>query len=112
MSGRSYGIARTEALLRSPSKEEASKLLDKLASQVTPICKARSWKIGLLKEMCPPNASLLGMNVNRGMKILIRLRHSPKATVFLPYEQLLDTLLHELCHMKIGPHSAEFYQLW
>ena len=107
-----YGIVRSEALLRSPAKQEATKLLERLASQVLPICKARSWKIGLLKEMCPPNASLLGMNVNRGMKILIRLRKSPKATSFLPYEQLLDTMLHELCHMQIGPHSADFYKLW
>lgn len=30
---------------------------------------------------------------------------------FYPYENLLHTMLHELVHMEIGPHSAEFYKM-
>lgn len=28
---------------------------------------------------------------------------------FFPYEQILDTMLHELCHNEFGPHNADFY---
>lgn len=30
---------------------------------------------------------------------------------FYPYEALLHTMLHELVHMEIGPHSAKFYKM-
>lgn len=30
---------------------------------------------------------------------------------FLPFEHILGTLVHEMTHNKIGPHSAAFYQL-
>lgn len=32
------------------------------------------------------------------------------ASVFLPFEHCLGTMIHELVHMEIGPHSAEFYK--
>ncbi|XP_042477542.1 uncharacterized protein LOC122058898 isoform X2 [Macadamia integrifolia] len=31
---------------------------------------------------------------------------------FYPYHQVLDTMLHELCHNAHGPHNANFYKLW
>ena len=31
--------------------------------------------------------------------------------VFLPYESVLGTMLHELCHNVYGPHDAKFYKL-
>lgn len=42
--------------------------------QVKPICVAHQWKVPLLLEFVPKEAGLLGMNVNRGQKICIRLR--------------------------------------
>jgi hypothetical protein len=30
----------------------------------------------------------------------------------MPYEQVLDTMLHELAHISRGPHDAQFYKLW
>lgn len=30
---------------------------------------------------------------------------------FLPFEYVLGTLIHEVTHISIGPHSVEFYQL-
>ncbi|CAN0481537.1 unnamed protein product, partial [Laminaria digitata] len=41
--------------------------------QVHPICAAHKWNVQMLEEFVPPNAGLLGMNVNRN-KIFIRLR--------------------------------------
>jgi hypothetical protein len=53
-----------------------------------------------------------GLNVNRGQKICIRLRYPGDQTQFLPLEQVVDTMLHELSHNAIGPHNAEFHALW
>ena len=56
-----------------------------------------------------------GLNVNGGRgktsEIRVRLRphHSPNA--FLPYEDILGTMLHEITHNVRGPHDAEFYKV-
>ena len=58
--------------------------------QVKPICVAHKWNVQTLEEFVPPNAGLLGMNVNR-KKIFIRLR--PASDVGeLPPHPLLTTL--------------------
>jgi DNA-dependent metalloprotease WSS1 len=50
--------------------------------------------------------------VNRGQRILLRLRHAGDRTQFLPIEQVTDTMLHELCHIVHGPHDGKFHALW
>jgi hypothetical protein len=37
----------------------------------------------------------VGLNVNSGQQILIRLRYPSNRRSFLPLEQALDTMLHE-----------------
>lgn len=62
-----------------------------------------------------PHQSLLmplGMNVNGGAAIMIRLRHPHNEKSFLPWHDILGTMCHELAHMAIGPHNADFYKLW
>ncbi|EQC28135.1 hypothetical protein, variant [Saprolegnia diclina VS20] len=71
----------------------------------------RQYRVQQLLEFFPKNANLLGMNVNHGWKIYVRLRPAERPTSFLPFEHLLGTMLHELVHMKIGPHNAAFYKL-
>jgi len=62
--------------------------------------------------MCSPaNPSLLGLNIGPGAEIKIRLRRPNCEWDFFPYEQILDTMLHELCHNEHGPHNAQFYNL-
>ena len=34
------------------------------------------------------------------------------ANVRAALDQILDTMLHELCHNAYGPHNASFYKLW
>lgn len=46
------------------------------------------------------------------MEVKLRLRRPNRDFDFIPYEQVLDTMLHELCHIKHGPHNAAFYKLW
>jgi DNA-dependent metalloprotease WSS1 len=54
----------------------------------------------------------LGMNVNAGASIMIRLRHPRDKNRFLEWHDILGTMCHELAHMQIGPHNAAFYKLW
>lgn len=60
----------------------------------------------------PKNRSLLGLNVGAGIHIKLRLRRPDRDEDFLPFHEVLDTMLHELCHNKISPHNASFYKLW
>lgn len=53
-----------------------------------------------------------GLNVNKGQKILLRLRYPGDRTQFLPIEQVTDTMLHELSHIVHGPHDSKFHALW
>lgn len=50
--------------------------------------------------------------MNRGQKIMLRLRYPGDRNQFLPLEQVTDTMLHELCHIVHGPHDGKFHALW
>ncbi|RHZ41516.1 hypothetical protein DYB31_013917, partial [Aphanomyces astaci] len=91
--------------------DEAQRILERIAEHVLPICTKRRFKVRNLLEFFPKNANLLGMNVNEGWKIFLRLRPASHPTTFLPFEEILGTMLHELVHMKIGPHDAPFYKM-
>ena len=60
----------------------------------------------------PKNPALLGVNVGRGIHVKLRLRRLNRDEEFLPYHEVLDTMLHELCHNVHSPHNASFYKLW
>lgn len=95
-----------------PRGDEALHSLQKIASLVKPIMRARNWKVGILAEFYPDQQNLLGINQNRGQKICLRLRYPGDKNQFLPLEQVVDTMLHELSHNVHGPHNAEFHALW
>ncbi|KAI1171789.1 WLM-domain-containing protein [Nemania sp. FL0916] len=95
-----------------PRAAEALHTLKKIASLVKPLMRARRWKVGQLTEFYPQQSNLLGLNVNRGQKICVRLRYPGDRTQFLPFEQVADTMLHELAHIVHGPHDAKFHALW
>lgn len=40
------------------------------------------------------------------------MRYHYDARQFLPFEEIMDTLLHELCHIVFGPHDGNFHNLW
>ncbi|OGM45664.1 zinc metallopeptidase [Aspergillus bombycis] len=87
-------------------------MLKKIASLVKPIMRRRTWKVVTLSEFYPHQQNLLGLNINRGQKICLRLRYPYDERQFLPLEQVIDTMLHELCHIVHGPHNREFHALW
>ncbi|KAL1563000.1 hypothetical protein AAHA92_05512 [Salvia divinorum] len=101
-----------KTLKRKPKEEEARKILDRIANQVQPIMRKHNWRVKVLSEFWPKNRALLGLNVGRGIHVKLRLRRSDRDEEFLPYHEVLDTMLHELCHNVHSPHNASFYKLW
>ncbi|KAL7604299.1 hypothetical protein Lser_V15G17759 [Lactuca serriola] len=97
--------------LKKVREDEAKEILEKIAKQVQPIMRKHKWKVNILSEFCPPNPALLGLNINGGAEVKLRLRRQNNEWDFFPYEQILDTMLHELCHNQYGPHNADFYNL-
>lgn len=71
--------------------------------------KAHGWKINTLAEFYPKG--LLGININHGWKIQLCLRYHSDETRFLPWEEIIGTMLHELAHNIRGPHDAQFYKV-
>jgi len=118
---RSYAsqLKETEALFNSyehlhglPRGEAALTMLRKVASLVKPIMRKRGWRVQILAEFLPPEQNLLGLNINKGYKICLRLRYHNNPDLFLPVEQVVDTMLHELSHNIWGDHDSNFHRLW
>lgn len=78
-----------------PRQSEALLTLRKVASLVKPIMRQRNWRVGTLCEFYPHQRNLLGLNINSGQKICLRLRHASDERQFIPIEQVVDTMLHE-----------------
>eukprot|EP00177_Eucheuma_denticulatum_P005717 GFKZ01010420.1.p1 GENE.GFKZ01010420.1~~GFKZ01010420.1.p1 ORF type:complete len:298 (+),score=32.86 GFKZ01010420.1:289-1182(+) len=106
-----FHCCQTLQTLPLPEKPTAHSLLQRAANQVRPLMAKRRWSVPLLAEFYPPQPNLLGLNHNHGQKIEVRLRSPRSPTTFLPYESILGTLLHELAHIQVGPHNAQFYAL-
>lgn len=102
-------ISKIACLRRYDNKDYALDILHDLAKAVGPIMHEYNFKIGMLCEMYPKNPLLLGLNVNKGQKILIRLRPPYAEHAFYPMSDLVGTMLHELAHNVHGPHDAKFY---
>ena len=90
---------------------EAQALLNRVHDLCRPIMIKRKWSVNLLTEFFPKDSNLLGLNVNQGEKICVRLRPANNRDAFLPYNSIVGTFLHELTHMQIAPHNAAFYAL-
>ncbi|KAI5204765.1 putative zinc metallopeptidase [Aureobasidium subglaciale] len=101
-----------EHLMDCPQPEEALIRLRKIASLVKPLMRKRSWKVNVLTEFLPDDERLLGLNINKTFKICVRLRYTHNPGTFLPIEQCVDTLLHELSHIIFGDHDSNFHALW
>lgn len=104
-------ITNISSLKRFPDKDYALDLLHQLAVAVAPIVNHYKFKVGMLCEMSPKSPNLLGLNVNKGQKILIRLRTPYNEKLFFPMSDLIGTFLHELTHNVHGPHDNKFYTL-
>ncbi|GAA5977631.1 hypothetical protein JCM5350_002300 [Sporobolomyces pararoseus] len=102
-------VVEFTVLKSQPDSDKALELLRKIHSKVKPIMKAHGWVLPVLAEFFPKNPNLLGININRGQKICIRLRPAHDPHSFLPLEEeLIGTMLHELTHNHRGPHDDIF----
>ncbi|QRW24568.1 WLM domain protein [Rhizoctonia solani] len=98
-------------LANQPRAPEALYTLKRIADLAYPIMKQHGWVIPVLSEFFPDDERLLGLNINSGDKILIRLRPARSPGTFYPIEQLVRVMLHELTHNVHGPHDERFYSL-
>lgn len=104
-------VGAITVLKSQPRADEALDLLRKIHSLVKPIMKKHGWHLPVLSEFFPKNPGLLGININGGAKICIRLRPADDPSSFLPLEEsLIGTMLHELTHNVRGPHDDVFFK--
>ncbi len=79
-------------LTKLPNSSAAMNLLTRVGLQVHCLMHSRGWQVGLLQEMYPTNPGLLGLNINRGAVIRIRLREAHDNTRFIDFEALVCTM--------------------
>lgn len=103
-------IEKIGSLKRFADQKLANDLLHQIAKLVAPVLHEYNLKVGTLCEMFPKNRNLLGLNINRGQKILLRLRQYSNEKQFYPLYDLVGTMFHELTHNIYGSHDNNFYK--
>lgn len=95
-----------------PREAEALQLLMTVGYLVKPIMKKRGWKVEVLCEFFHPKVRILGLNGGPSKKIFLCLRDFNNEQEFLPLDDIVDTMLHELGHMVHEGHGLDFCMLW
>ncbi|KZP28830.1 WLM-domain-containing protein [Athelia psychrophila] len=93
-----------------PKSDQALPMLRKIASLVKPIMRKHRWTLPVLAEFFPASPNLIGLNVNGGQKICLRLRPASAPDTFYEETEVVGTMLHELTHNVHGPHDEKFYK--
>lgn len=104
-------ISDIGSLKRFADRDAARDMLHDVARMAAPLISEYGFKVGTLCEMYPKSPNLLGLNINHGQKIMLRLRFHSNERLFLPLDDIVETFLHELTHNIHGPHNAAFYEL-
>lgn len=134
----SSSIEKIQHIPNLADNRKCAEMLERLRAEFGPIVEKRGWRVLSLTEMCccgdgdahfsssggkkrsRGRGRIMGHNVGgynmaRGdartsLGIHIRLRR-PKSHTLLPYEEVSNVMAHELAHITVGSHSAEFYEL-
>ncbi|GJP59275.1 hypothetical protein CLOP_g10175 [Closterium sp. NIES-67] len=101
-----------------PPVAEALALLHRLAADpgIVAVMQRRRWSVRLLSELPPEGlvgvspVCLLGFNKNHGEEVCLRLR-TDDLRGFRKYLAIRRTLVHELAHMEVDDHNAQFKAL-
>lgn len=93
-----------------PHADRALPMLQRVATLVKPIMRKHGWVLPLLSEFFPESPNLVGLNVNGGEQILLRLRLPWAPDTFYEEDQVVRVMLHELTHNVHGPHDETFYK--
>jgi WLM domain len=113
-----HGFASIETLPGLPSSDEARRILETLANDPGILaCMANhKWHVGTLAELYPKGnvgesaVCVMGLNQNRGAKILLRLRTDDLAGFRKPLS-IRKVLYHELAHNVYSDHDDNFFRL-
>ncbi|KAG2044554.1 WLM domain-containing protein [Suillus americanus] len=93
-----------------PHADRALPMLQRVVTLVKPIMRKHGWVLPLLSEFFPESPNLVGLNVNGGEQILLRLRLPWAPDTFYEEDQVVRVMLHELTHNVHGPHDESFYK--
>ncbi|KAJ3569206.1 hypothetical protein NP233_g5201 [Leucocoprinus birnbaumii] len=96
-----------------PNPASAQKILDKLANDpaILHVMAKHEFSVGLLTELAPhEQPHLLGLNVNAGQEIKLRIRTNAYDG-FRLYSEVRRVLCHELTHNVWGDHDENFKEL-
>ncbi|KAF4044241.1 PUB domain-containing protein [Phytophthora infestans] len=113
-----YRFHVIEPLNNFADKNKAQEILEKLANDrgILAVMAKHKWSVGVLAEM-PPDGKVgvdpvcvLGLNQNKGQKILLRLR-TDDLLGFRKFLSIKKVLFHELSHNVHSEHDNKFYQL-
>lgn len=108
-----FRFHRIEPLTNLPNPIQARSILTKLANDpaIVHIMHTHKFSVGLLTELAPhEHPGLLGLNVNAGESILLRVR-TDAYDGFRNYPELRRVLCHELTHNVYGGHADDFKTL-
>ncbi|TBU34162.1 WLM-domain-containing protein [Dichomitus squalens] len=108
-----YTFHRIEPLPHLPNPESARNLLTKLANDpaIRHVMRKHQFSVGVLTELAPhEQPHLLGLNVNAGQAIKLRLR-TDRYDGFRLFSEVRRVLCHELTHNVWGDHDNNFKEL-
>ncbi|TFK48531.1 WLM-domain-containing protein [Heliocybe sulcata] len=108
-----YRFHRIEPLPHLPNPESARSLLQRLADDpaIRHVMQNHQFAVGLLTELAPhEHPGLLGLNVNAGQAIKLRLR-TDRYDGLRTYKEVRRVLCHELTHNVHGDHDNNFKEL-
>ena len=83
--------------------DKVVRYLERLASDpaILHVCRAHGYQVGVLTELLPhENPELLGLNENKGQRILLRIR-TDAADGMRDYKTTRRVLVHELAHNEV-----------
>lgn len=95
-----------------PNAAIGMSIMKKVVLHILPIIKRHSWTIGHLSEVYPEHGEMYGCNSNTGETILICIRKFNAKGKFQKFEDIMSTVLHELCHNVICHHDRDFWTLY
>lgn len=112
------GFGRIETLPFLPEESRARELLTKLANDpgIRACMDKHGWNVGCLAELYPEgevgvtDKCVLGLNQNKGQKILLRLR-TDDLQGFRKMLSIRKVLFHELAHNVHSEHNQDFFVL-
>ncbi len=106
-------LPKIKSLTNFDNHSNALELLYNIYHEIQEIIDQKGYNISNLKEFYPNDDCLLGENQSNDTDsvIYLRLRTPEDPKVFLSFEEILETFLHEICHCEVGPHNDAFHNL-